>query len=324
MAIPQNGLGRDQANGTVDPQQTAAGHGPASRGEIVIARYAENLDWVREIPPGFDVVIYNKGAEITSPAVLKRAQRVVPLKNSGRESDTFLRHMLAKQQFTDGYTVFLQGGPFEHSPDLLGLLRSSQHWKELQPLSWRWLASRQLPPPHVLASDTGGFVDGLRVRPEPFSLHTWGQLQFFDSGTKWLSTAYREQHGCPEGINVAAHFLNRCEWTELADRADRHLVGSFSYGALFAVRQHKLQHLPRRSLELALEAANSHEIYGYVLERLWLHMLGEPFQVETSATPYADEVSAHKVRFVPPTPRPPLHLRVVPRIKRQLSSWVQS
>ena len=35
--------------------------------EIVIARYAEDLDWVSNIPEGFEVVIVNKGAPNLEP-----------------------------------------------------------------------------------------------------------------------------------------------------------------------------------------------------------------------------------------------------------------
>ncbi len=113
--------------------------------EVVIARYSEDLDWVTQIPAEFSVTIYNKGAKITSAAVLGRAEKIVDLVNSGRESDTILRHVLAKKAFTDGYTVFLQGDPFEHSPDITALLGAWRSWKDLQPLSWGWLSAKNLP-----------------------------------------------------------------------------------------------------------------------------------------------------------------------------------
>lgn len=297
--------------------------------EIVIARYSENLDWVTRIPAEFSVTIYNKGAKITSDAVLGRAGKIIDLANSGRESDTFLRHILAMQAFTDGYTVFLQGDPFEHSPDIIALLAAWRSWKDLQALSWGWLSSKNLPPQSVLLGEKSNFINGLRVRPETFSLCSWTALQFFDPGASTICDDYQRLHELPNGANIAAHFLGRCEWTELADQARHHLAGRFSYGALFAVKQQRLANLPRKSLELAVQAANGHQMYGYVLERLWLHMFGEPFLLPVPETAVVEEeLALLPSRFVPPViytnEKKPLHRRVVPGLKRRIVSWAQT
>ena len=296
--------------------------------EIVIARYEEDLDWVANIPPEFDVHIYNKGGDVPSAAARKRADQLTQLANSGRESDTILRHVLNKSEFTDGYTIFLQGDPFEHSPDIIELLQSSAQWRDLQPLSWRYVGRNNLPPPNILARDQSDFIEGARVRSELFSLMTWTPIQFFDPGADYLSKQYRSVHELPDGINIAAHFLRRCEWPNLAEQAERHLLGRFPYGALFAVRQSMLPRVPPRSLELALQAANSHLLYGYVLERLWLHMFGEPFTLPVSDPAlYVEDLASLPARFAPPeivpTTKEQPRRRVIPRIRRRLASWVQ-
>jgi hypothetical protein len=292
--------------------------------EVVIARYSEDLDWVENVPDRFSVIIYNKGPAITSRAALKRADAVVPLRNVGRESDTFFRHIVNKAEFSDGYTVFLQGDPFEHSPDIIKLLNASALWQDLQPLSWGWRSSKALPPPNILAQETNCFLEGGRVRPEIFSLSNWEQLQFCDLGARLIGERYRELHELPEGVNIAGHFLRRCEWTDLAEQAERHVVGRFSYGALFAVRQNKIPDLPRRCVELALEAANNDGIYGYVLERLWLHMFGEPFLLPAlSAASHHEDLDALPSRFVPQFEKRPLRQRIIPGIKRRVVAWTQ-
>ena len=296
--------------------------------EVVIARYLEDLDWVAQIPGEFQVVIYNKGADITSAPALRRADQVVRLRNSGRESDTFLRHILDPQQpFGDGCTVFLQGDPFEHSPDIIQLLAARPAWSGLQPLSWRWIGAEEMPPAELLARETEGFIAGARVRPERYSLSTWGPLQFFDPGTKRVADDYARLHGLPAGSNIAADFFRRCEWDDLAAQAEGHLVGCFAYGAMFAVRQSRLMAAPRRSLELALEAANAHQTYGYILERLWLHMFGQPFQLDAapskSGTAEGRPGSGFVAQPAPPAV-PALHRRIVPAVKRRILSWAQA
>lgn len=129
--------------------------------EIVIARYNENLDWISRIPVSYDVIIYNKGPEINSRTALDRANRIERLVNSGRESDTILRHVLNKNDHTDGYTVFLQGNPFEHSPDIIELLSDCGNWAEIQPLSCAGCQLATYRPP---ISYTGGLKSLFRSR----------------------------------------------------------------------------------------------------------------------------------------------------------------
>ena len=293
--------------------------------EIVIARYNEDLDWIGRIAADYKVIVYNKGAPVKSAGARQRADLIVDLANGGRESDTFLHHILAKAAYDDGYTVFLQGDPFEHSPDTIRLLEAEQQWRDLQPLSWCWRPERNLPPQQILDQDTSGFVNGGRVRPELFSLSSWEQIQFFDSGARVIADWYRHIHDLPDGINIAGHFLRRCEWPDLAEQAERHLVGRFAYGGMFAVRQSRLRDLPRKSLQLALEAVNGHEVYGYIVERLWLHLCGEAFLMPAPGPSfYRENLTQLPTRFVPPAVRKPLHLRVVPALKRRVSTWASN
>ena len=273
--------------------------------DLVVARYAEDLDWIAEVPAEFRVHIYNKGAPITSRAVIARAARVVERENVGREAETYLTHVeMAERASEGGYTVFTQGDPFEHSPDFIALLRAWEGWGEVQPLSWRWRVKRDIPPAAVLDRERAGFIAGLRVRPELFSLVTWSPLGFYDVGTQWLDETYREVHRLGSGTNIASHFLRKCGFDDLACRADAHLLGQFSYGALFAVRQSRLAAVQGERLDLLRRAALGHEAYGYVIERLWLHLFGAEFVLPLPADgPLAGAEERHpdeRGLFVPP------------------------
>ncbi len=73
-----------------------------SRIELVVARYKEDTAWVQTL--GYPAVVYDKSG---NPAAN-------PLPNVGRETHTYLYHLVARYpQFAD-YTVFLQGDPFAH------------------------------------------------------------------------------------------------------------------------------------------------------------------------------------------------------------------
>lgn len=83
---------------------------------FVVARYKENVDWVPELVsrfPGSKCTIYNKGPSIRM--VLGTSTRVLEIKNVGRESHTYLYHIIKNYESDeDQITVFLQGHPFDH------------------------------------------------------------------------------------------------------------------------------------------------------------------------------------------------------------------
>ena len=82
---------------------------------LVIARYCEDLSWLREV--GLPCRVYNKGPKI-DPATLPPGPtpetRVVALPNVGREAHTYLTHILAHYHHLPQYTALLQGNPFAH------------------------------------------------------------------------------------------------------------------------------------------------------------------------------------------------------------------
>jgi hypothetical protein len=70
--------------------------------EVVVARFREDASWVRGL--GFPYVVYDKSGQPGPHA----------LPNIGRESHTYLSHIVAKYPDFPDYTVFLQAGPFKH------------------------------------------------------------------------------------------------------------------------------------------------------------------------------------------------------------------
>ncbi len=271
--------------------------------DIVIARYEENLDWVVKIPTEFKVHIYNKGAEIKTLEVIRRAANILNRNNVGREAESYLWHM-QHHLGRDNYTVFCQGDPFEHSPDFINLLNECHLWQGVQPLSWQWRHDENIPPAAVLNNYNGKMRDGPRIRAEYFSLMTWNPLHFYDAGAFNIGNNYREIHRLEEGTNIAAHFLNKCKLANIAKEASLNLVGKFSYGGQFAVNNELVRALPNQSLALLHKATMSHPAYGYVLERLWLHLFGMPFCLSQQTDPetevtYAAQNVPEEIVFVP-------------------------
>ncbi|MEI6081657.1 MAG: DUF3431 domain-containing protein [Verrucomicrobiota bacterium] len=88
--------------------------------ELVVARHEEDLRWLRRVPTSFRISIYNKGSAQALPqSLLGRAGiSVISLPNIGREAHTYLTHLITRFDSLAAVTVFCQGHPFDHAPDL--------------------------------------------------------------------------------------------------------------------------------------------------------------------------------------------------------------
>ncbi len=96
--------------------------------EIVIARYNENLDWLDKIPKDIKITIYNKGInDINRP--------FIQLPNIGRESHTYLYHIINNYDNLAEQTIFCQGDSIFHSPGFIDLLFNKDKFQPVQPLS---------------------------------------------------------------------------------------------------------------------------------------------------------------------------------------------
>jgi len=98
--------------------------------ELVIARHQEDLSWLNNIPPSLKVTVYNKGPALPLPSV--------SLPNIGREAHTYLCHLLSRYDTPPAFTVFVQGKPFDHAPDLHNILRALAAG-ELPVEDFKWL-----------------------------------------------------------------------------------------------------------------------------------------------------------------------------------------
>ncbi len=75
--------------------------------KVIIARYREDVVWAEEL--GYDYVVYNKGGD--------SLENSTPLRNIGREAQTYLSHIVREYDNLADMNVFLQGDPFDHIDD---------------------------------------------------------------------------------------------------------------------------------------------------------------------------------------------------------------
>ena len=84
--------------------------------ELVVARYNENLNWLRRVPKQFRVTIYDKSGAVGPDSIA--------LPNMGREAHTYLWHIVTCYDSLAEVTVFCQGKPFDHAYDFHQTLRN--------------------------------------------------------------------------------------------------------------------------------------------------------------------------------------------------------
>jgi hypothetical protein len=86
--------------------------------ELVVARYTENLNWLRNIPSSIQKTVYAKNmADVAD-------QEVISLPNIGREAHTYLHHIVSRYESLADWTVFCQGKPFDHAYDFKKSLKA--------------------------------------------------------------------------------------------------------------------------------------------------------------------------------------------------------
>ena len=84
--------------------------------KIVVARYNENIEWTKKF---LNVIIYNKGAKLNTDFEIYDE---IILENVGREGHSFYKYIYDNYENLDDYTIFLQGNPFTHHPNMFNLL----------------------------------------------------------------------------------------------------------------------------------------------------------------------------------------------------------
>jgi hypothetical protein len=100
--------------------------------KIIVARYNENIEWVKQFQ---NVIIFNKGQK------LPEGYDEIQLSNVGREGHTYYKYIYDNYDNLDDYTVFLQGRPFDHSPNIIRNLQKYISNTDLE-LDFEFLSER--------------------------------------------------------------------------------------------------------------------------------------------------------------------------------------
>lgn len=86
--------------------------------EVVVCRCGEELAWLRNLPRGVRVTVYDK---TPPPGLAWPGSRILP--NVGREAHAWLHHLVERYDHLADWTLFAQGHPFDHVPDMHAVIR---------------------------------------------------------------------------------------------------------------------------------------------------------------------------------------------------------
>lgn len=85
-------------------------HIPKNELTIVVARYNEDI--ANFIPFNNNLMVYNKGNNNIDPLI--NHENVIKCPNLGRESGTYIKHIVENYDNLAEYTIFTQGNPCDH------------------------------------------------------------------------------------------------------------------------------------------------------------------------------------------------------------------
>ncbi|MBU1040981.1 MAG: DUF3431 domain-containing protein [Proteobacteria bacterium] len=229
--------------------------------QLVVARYREDLSWLREV--GLPCVVYNKGPELDLSSLPPGAE-VRALPNLGREAHTYLTHILARYHGLPRYTAFVQGNPFAH-----------------------------LAPPPRNEERPQATPEGLRLRlleltakDTPFAGLAWFRLRCDGLGRPHdLADPAKEGRwkGWGKDIPVAKTFEALFQAP-----APQEFIARASTGNML-VRAERIQARPeafyRHALDLVLADPDDADNTGHAFERLWQVIFsGAEFPTKMAAT----------------------------------------
>lgn len=91
---------------------------------VVIARYSEDLCWLSNVQA--PLYIYNKGPSLINNE--NSNSSILTLSNVGRESHSYVHHIIENYDKLTDIVVFLQGNPFDHIQSIDNLISDAKKY----------------------------------------------------------------------------------------------------------------------------------------------------------------------------------------------------
>lgn len=183
--------------------------------ELVVARYEENLNWLRNIPPQIRATPYDKSGDKSGDESTPLPPNTQRLENVGREAHTYLHHITTRYETLAPLTIFCQGKPFDHAFDFRKTLRElASGKKQIEDFFWLGHLADTDSPDGILyknwsKNDTGegldlnGFHHALFGEDGPSEYSFFGGAQFVVSRERIQN---RPQSFYQNALEISIHF----------------------------------------------------------------------------------------------------------------------
>ncbi|CAE8636331.1 unnamed protein product [Polarella glacialis] len=246
--------------------------------EVVVSHFNENLAWLSELAAGFEspqISIYTKGsgeyAEEWNPNM-----EVHKLPNVGRESHTYLNHIVKNYDKLADWTVFTKAGEpsfgYRGHRNGGGYLMAGDDFANYlapDPSGARFIHTAVVDLPsmdHLLRAAfciNSTDMEGVSVTACPKEAVEWSKWWEIGPFQDFIESKIEGQGGEPV-MDFYRKYIN-------PSHADRGVTISFSQGARFAIARAKIQSRPKADYERLLETL-SHDAdpySGYFMEWMW-------------------------------------------------------
>jgi hypothetical protein len=243
--------------------------------EIVVARYNEDISWLKDLPKDIKITVYNKGQnDIPMP--------YINLPNKGRESHTYLYHIVNNYNNLAEMTIFCQGDSISHNPDFINLIKNRKYFEDVQPLSAYYTSSTQgsnfvdAPPKFMLEATKDLHINGNRVFVEYLDYNFVTQYPHYyypDIVIHYLLRDLKETNNIKD--KIIEYFINKL----IIKNVDFTKLIPTSPAALLAIRKHVILDnsvdfynniMSTLLYDLKYTKDNKLIDFGLVLEKFWL------------------------------------------------------
>ncbi len=204
---------------------------------LIIARYKEDLSWLKT-HKDFNLYIYNKGSQLKE----KEFKNVIKLKNIGRESQTWLYHIVKNYNNLEEINIFMQGRVDDL--DCMAYKNPKLYLKKI---------------------DKYGFVASRFGMLSPFH---WKYNVGIENNKKY------KKEWDNKGISRSKKGFRRFAKDLFPDIP---FFVATSYGGCFAVKKELIKNydIDHYSYLLNILSQNKNPIEGHYLERLWCYMFSQ-------------------------------------------------
>lgn len=234
--------------------------------KVIIARYNENIEWIKDYPLIRDnAILYNKG-----PILENATYPVIDIPNNPiytREADAILKYIVDNYYNLPEYLFFIQANPFDHCFNFLDVFSDIiKHniYKDYLPLTFGWLLEKNIPPLNNILYDTRQYILNHKIYMQ-YSDSNLYPLNYYDIGLEDILKDFKHYHKLNHNQNILKFLYSKL----LLHKKPYAGYLKFNYGSMFGVKRENILSNTIDMYKTYLEFNSQHRTHVFMLERMW-------------------------------------------------------